>query len=221
VRLMNELKKLKRSSKVIGKYERPLIRIITKYYESKSFIVFPHTRFNVAWSNVLSDVDILMLKDGYVFVVEVKSHRDNIYRAYKQINRLRDFIDYIYVATDKPVHKWKHNEIGLLFVDVTSETIKEINSPPKLHNKPSLQTIGSFPRKCLTRTLSVTVSPQNYQTLYKYQLAELLMRNSRPGLLRTNLKEIATCELDCDGECPIWNFKRESGYDSVDRHSKK
>lgn len=206
--LMNQLKKLRKSSKVIGKYEEPLIKIITKYYELRGFIVIPHTRFNIAWSNIVSDIDVLMLKDGQMFVVEVKSSRDNIYRAYKQISRFMDFVDYIYIATDKPVHNWKYKEIGLLLIDVISGSIKEINTPRQLYDRPTIQTIGSFPRKCITRTLSVTAGLQNYQKLYKYQLADLMMRNCNSKLLRTSLKEIATCELDCDKGCPIWGFKR-------------
>jgi hypothetical protein len=85
---------LNKSSKAIGKYERPILQIASKYFKSRGVSVMSHTRLNVAWSNVFSDIDILMLKKNLISAIEIKSHRDNLHYAFNQIHRIKDFVDY-------------------------------------------------------------------------------------------------------------------------------
>jgi Holliday junction resolvase len=198
-------KNLRRSCKILGKYELPLMQMVAKFIELKGFSVIPHTRFNVAWSNMLSDVDVMMLKDGLIYVVEIKSHRDKLVRAFKQLDKIKDFVDFIYIATEKFPLTWDQKNIGLLVVNLETRSIKEINRPTRTRSAPRIETIRSFQRKCLVRTLSGSINGKHYKAPYKQQLAEMIQKNTDP-ILRSYLKEIATCGRDCKNNCPIWSF---------------
>ena len=59
-----------------------------------------------------------LAKDDLVSIIEIKSHKDNLYNAFRQVDKL-DLADYIYVAIDKPVARWKNDHLGLLYVDLS------------------------------------------------------------------------------------------------------
>jgi Holliday junction resolvase-like predicted endonuclease len=202
---------LKTSCKVLGKYERQLMEIIVKHFELQGFTVIPHTRFNIAWSNLFSDIDILMLKDGFVHIIEIKSHRDRLVRAFRQIDKIQDFADFVYIATETVPRSWNKCNIGLLVVDLARRSIDIVHEPQIMRCNPRIQTVSTFQRKCLNRTLAMHgVKKEWVDFLYKQQLAELVLTKTDPRSLRYYLKEIATCGRECENDCPIWNFDTDT-----------
>ena len=105
-----------KSTKRIGKYEEKIIQTLTNHFQLKGYEVVPHSSLNIAWGSILSDVDLLLIKDCRLTCVEVKSSRDNLGRAEQQIDRLMDYVDYAYVATDKHVKNWEMAKVGLIHI---------------------------------------------------------------------------------------------------------
>ncbi len=89
-----------KSSKREGRHESVIIKKLAIFFENLGYQTIPHARFNIAWGNILSDVDLLVLKNDEIVAVEVKSSKDNLKRARKQIENIKDYVDYAYVATN-------------------------------------------------------------------------------------------------------------------------
>lgn len=101
------------SSKREGAYEARIIRRLVPFFENMGFEAVPHARLNIAWGNIISDIDLLLIKDGTLGAVEVKSSRDNMRRAGRQIDGLRDFVGFVYVATDYTPRRFRFRTTGL------------------------------------------------------------------------------------------------------------
>ncbi len=93
-------KHILKSTKRIGKYETIIINNLQKYFSKLGYHAIPHARFDIAWGSILSDLDLLLVKDDQLILVEVKSSKDNLARARKQIEATEDFVDRVYIATD-------------------------------------------------------------------------------------------------------------------------
>ena len=196
IRAVNILK----SSKKEGRHESVIIRKLITFFENLGYQAIPHARFNISWGNILSDIDLLLIKDDEVIAVEVKSSKDNLRRARKQIDNMRDYVDYAYVATDYVPRKFHIRNAGLIYVNghvVILKRSKLLNDVPRLYS------LDSLPKKCLCRWAKT--QNQRYSQKSKLDLAGQIMNNSCQ--LKPKIKEIVTCGLDCDHGCPIWNFE--------------
>jgi len=162
----------------------------------------PHARFNIAWGNILSDVDLLVLKNDEIIAVEVKSSKDNLKRARKQIENIKDYVDYAYVATNYIPRKFSLRNAGLIYVNGNVVILK---SPKLLSDNPRLYSLDSLPKKCLCRWAKT--QNQSYSKKSKLDLASQIMNT---GELKSKLKEIVTCGLGCDCGCPIWSFEKNT-----------
>lgn len=191
----------RKSCKVIGRYELPLMQRITKYFMKMGFAVVTHVRFNFAWSHIYSDIDVLIFKDDLIYVIEVKSKRDNFSKAFAQLDKIKDFVDFMYVACEKAPRKWGYEEIGLLIVDDVS--IKEINKPAKIETNHRIRSIQMCQRKCLSRLVKRQELAKNQDCLSKEQLSNIIHHNLDSHSIRYYLKEIATCGIDCENNCPL------------------
>lgn len=78
-----------KSSKRIGKYEAPIIKKLEPFFQNQGFQVVPHARFNISWGNIISDIDLLLIKENKVGIVEVKSSHDNLKRAKNKFQTLK------------------------------------------------------------------------------------------------------------------------------------
>ena len=186
-----------RSTKQIGKYEEKIIQTLTKYFRLKGYEVVPHSSLNIAWGSVLSDVDLLLIKNNLLTYVEVKSSRDKLSRAKQQIDRMMDYVDYAYVATDKQVKNWKYENIGLFLIE--GECITLLKKCKKFRSKPRFYSIATLKKKCIARFLG---ADNRYLMLVnKYELAEQIYNKKK--CTRVILKEIVTCGDLCETDCPI------------------
>lgn len=186
-----------KSTKSIGKYEEKIIQTLTKYFQLNGYEVVPHSSFNIAWGRIISDVDLLLLKDQVLTYVEVKSSRDNLARAKQQIDRIMDYIDYAYVATDKQVKNWNMPNVGLIYVQ--EETVVLVKKAKKFSSKPKFYSLVALKKKCIGMFFG---SDNRYIMLVnKYELAQHVYKKGK--CTRACLKEIVTCGELCDVNCPI------------------
>ncbi len=187
------------STKCVGKYEEKIIQCLAEHFRKKDYEVIPHARFNIAWGIIISDIDLLLLKGRVLIYVEVKSRRDKLQRAFQQIERVKDFVDYAYVATDKIVSDWDDPHVGLISVNGSLVTL--VKETKQFKNSPSFSSIASLRKKCLLRFIENSHACSNY--IYKYDLAQHIHNFMRDKCNRELLKEIVTCGNTCDTMCPI------------------
>lgn len=196
IRAINVLK----SSKREGRHESVIIKKLVVFFENLGYQAVPHARFNIAWGNILSDVDLLLLKNDEMVAVEVKSSKDNLKRARKQIENIKDYVDYAYVATDYIPRKFSLRNAGLIYVNGNTVILKK---PKPLSDNPGLYSLDSLPKKCLCRWAKT--QNQRYSQKSKLELASQIMNTDK---LKPKVKEIVACGLNCDHGCPIWNFEK-------------
>jgi len=191
-----------KSTKHVGKYEEIIIQSLVTYFQLSGYEVVPHSSLNIAWGSILSDIDILLVKDYQLVCVEVKSHRDNLSKAPKQIDRIKDYVDYAYIATDKPITNLDVIDAGLILVQ--QEKIKIIKKARKFTNKPRLDSVATLKKKCIASFFGDY--NRYFMLTNKYELAVRVYLEGK--CTRDCLKEIVTCGEQCDIDCPI--IERES-----------
>jgi len=191
-----------KSSKRIGKYESPIIKKLEQFFESQGFQTIPHARLNISWGNIISDIDLLLIKENKVGIVEVKSSHDNLKRAKKQISNVKDYIDFAYIATDFKPRKLPTSLAGWVFVE---DKVTVMKYPQTIDNEPSHYSIDSLPKKCLERYLEQkNISPKG---MSKYEITNNILSISNENL-KYEIKSMATCGQECDTNCPILDFNK-------------
>ncbi|TBR09178.1 MAG: hypothetical protein EPO62_05420 [Candidatus Nitrosotenuis sp.] len=198
-----------KSSKREGRHESVIIKKLVVFFENLGYEAVPHARFNIAWGNILSDVDLLLLKNDEIVAVEVKSSKDNLKRARKQIEHIKDYVDYAYVATNYVPRKFSLRNTGLIYVNGSVVILKR---PKLLSESPRLYSLDSLPKKCLCRWTKT--ESQSYSNKSKSYLANQILNNS--GGIKSKVKEIVTCGLNCDHGCPIWGFEKSTHNEQLE-----
>ena len=183
----------------MGKYEEVIIKKLISYFKSKGYDVVPHSRLNIAWGPVISDVDLLLVKNGLLTCIEVKSCKDKIARAPEQVDRIRDFVDYAYVATEKIVKNWTIRDVGLILVQESA--VKIVKRARKFENKPRFISVLSLKKKCLAKMFGLNIDYLN--RVGKYDLAQNAYAVKGTKCSRKYLREIVTCGESCALFCPI------------------
>ncbi len=191
-----------RSSKRIGKYEAPIIKKLEPFFQNQGFQVVPHARLNISWGNIISDIDLLLIKEKKVGIVEVKSSHDNLKRAKKQISNIKDYVDFAYIATDFKPRKLPTPIAGWIFV---KDEVTIMKQPRTFHNEPSHYSVNSLPKKCLERYLNQkNISSKG---MSKYEITHNIMSLSTKNL-KEEVKSMATCGQECETNCPISEFEK-------------
>jgi hypothetical protein len=201
-----QVQNLPTSPKRTGIYETQIINLLSKYFTEKGYSVMPHAQLNISYGCIVSELDMLLEKDGTLTYIEVKSHRDKLNRAFGQVKEVKDYVDYSYVATNRRIDKWAHGRIGLIVVSDTR--VKIVKRAKRFTDIPHYPSIFSLRKKCLLRFLKNGESCND--RLSKYELARYVTLNYRNDELRRYLKEIVTCgNTDCAG-CPVSFFVAQS-----------
>ena len=178
-----------KSKKRMGKYEKIIIQDLNNHFLKLGYDVVPHARFDIAWGSIVSDIDLLLIKNNKLIMIEVKSSKDTLSRAKKQINAVEDFIDEAYVATNYLPRKWPSEKAGR--ITVTSKGVKVIKKAKKLERQPKLHTLLSLRRESLLRLSSDTmIIPKNMK---KYEIASQILKDNSENL-KSKLQEIVTCQ---------------------------
>lgn len=193
-----------KSTRHIGKYEEQIILSLTEHFRLHGYEAVPHSRLNIAWGSIVSDIDLLLLKNHILTYVEVKSSRDNLMKAKQQTERIMDYVDYAYVATDRKVRNWEIPNAGLIYVQKEKVTI--IRRAKKFSKKPRFYSIVALKKKCLARFFG---NDNRYLMLVnKYELAQYVYTKKVKKCTREHLKEIVTCGESCDIDCPILHVEK-------------
>jgi len=194
------------SRKKLGKYEHKLLRILIPYFENKGFRVFPHVQLNISWGSIISDVDLVAMRNNALIGVEIKSKRDKFRPAFKQTDRICDFFDRLYIASDKREEflekNWQDWRIGLLLIKDGQVIERKSNL---LSKTPRHSTLVRLRKICLQRLSEAIHGSSNGS---KSELASNILCRMRDNHLRLILKSIVTCVRTCETICPIWDFER-------------
>ena len=190
-----------KSSKKIGKYESAIIEKLKTFFESQGFQVMPHARLNISWGSIISDIDLLLIKEDKIGIVEVKSSHDNLKRAKKQISNIKDYVDFVYIATDFKPRKLPTPIAGWILVE---DKVAVMKFPQIINTAPSHYSVDSLPKKCLERYLDQkNISSKG---MIKYEITNSIMSLPVKNL-KDEVKSMATCGQECDIHCPIWEFE--------------
>jgi hypothetical protein len=194
--------KILKSSKKIGKYESVIIEKLEPFFQCQGFQVVPHARLNISWGNIISDIDLLLIKENKVGIVEVKSSHDNLKRAKKQISNIKDYVDFAYIATDFKPRKLPTPIAGWIFVQ---DEVTIMKFPQIITHNPSHYSIDSLPKKCLERYLChKEISSKG---MSKYEMTNNVLSVAEKNL-KDEIKAMAICGQECDENCPIWEFEK-------------
>ncbi len=190
----------------------------------------PHARFNIAWGSILSDIDLLLVGRGggggggaggggaarpAVAAVEVKSSRDDLRRAPAQVERLLDYADYAYVATDYVPRRFAVRGAGLIVV--RGGRVDVVRSAPRaarLGERRAAAAAAALPRKCLLRMAEARGMPASQAgRAPKARLARCVTAGRGAAAVGDELAQVATCGggCACDAACPVWGFEGAAG----------
>jgi hypothetical protein len=197
-------KNISKSTKHVGEYEEELIQTLADYFKVNGYEVIPHSSLNIAWGSVISDVDLLLIKNQLLTYVEVKSSRDNMGKAKQQIDRIKDYFDFAYVATNKHATNFEMNKVGL--IKIREDKVEVIKKAQRFSNKPTFYSIATLKKKCLFRFLGQDI--HYLGCIRKYELAQNVYAKGDSANMRKMLKEIVTCGDLCASNCPLL-LKRE------------
>lgn len=183
--------KVLKSRKKLGRYEKQIIETLSNYFKELGYDVLPHSRFDIAWGSILSDIDLLLIKEDTLTLIEVKSSKDNLLRVKKQYKEIQDYVDYYYIATDYYPKKWPLNNTGRIVVK--DGIIDILKNPNKIEETPTIYSIMSLKKSDLTTLLGL----QKHQTnnTSKYVMATRLQKEKTSDDLKTMLKIAVTCNL--------------------------
>jgi len=189
------------SKKKIGNREQIIIEVVSEYFEKENYRVLPHSRFNIAWGAITSDLDILLVKHNTISYVEVKSKTDKINNAIFQIEKVKDIIDYGWIATDKEKINIYPPNIGI--INIKNGAVNVIKEPVRYNSKPSFETMLSLKKKCLMNFLTEDEKGRNFR--FKYDIATYIFEYKESLCTRYILKHIVTCDDNCI-VCPVIPF---------------
>lgn len=191
----------------MGPYEKDLLKTLKMHFEDRGFKVHDHVQLNVSWANIISDVDIVLESENHLFGIEVKSKRDNLKRLAYQIDKMSDFFDGVYVATDNP--KWMSRKelvdqrVGILIINglQIAERACQFAIP-----KPRTSTLMQLRKICLSRLSGIV---NGRATGDKEMLVSLILKNISSEHLHLILKSIVMCEKNCKESCPLWIAEKQ------------
>ena len=188
------------SCKKIGKYEHVIMQKLMSFFTNEKYYAIPHVRLNISWGSIISDIDMLLIKDDTIGIIEIKSSHDHLQNAKRQILNIVDYVDFAYIATDFKPRKLPISLAGWIYVH-DEVVIKK--HPKPISKTPSAHSVNSLPKKCLKRYLKHKGNLPNGIT--KYELTNNIMSHCTKNL-KNEVKTMATCGQECDTNCPIWNF---------------
>jgi hypothetical protein len=196
-----------KSTKKFGRYERPLIKILTRFFRRGGYQVIPHARFNLAWGAIISDIDLLLIKDNKLTAIEVKSHKDSVKKAKRQLEAIYGYVDFTYLAVERLPKQFELDHAGLILIKGNKAEI--IRQPKFIASAPTVDDIAGIQKKCLLRFLDAE-NTRHAQRTRKLALASLVHDSTYFTNLKTCVQEILTCGQHCQTQCPIWHFHDSS-----------
>jgi len=178
------------SPKREGKFEKDIIPRVARFFQERNYETKEHVSMNLAWGKVLSEVDLVAVKNE-IIIIEVKSKRDKITRAKKQLDKIRILSDYCFIASDTIVEPEQlAPDTGILLLK--GDTISITREAKKIDEPVSKNFLLSFKKS----HLSELCKQLGFQRkMNKEYLAKLLIENVDPLDLKREVKLIAFSEV--------------------------
>lgn len=192
-----------KSRKAYGKYEKPIMRKLKTFFEADGYDVVPHARFNISWGSIISDIDLLLIKANKLTAIEVKSSRDCFSRACTQLENIRDYVDYLYVATEKSSASIEPNNIGI--IEIHGNNIRIVRRARLIRDVPNEMGFALLHKICLIR-LNGGDSGRLSAREGKYELATKATSLMDEKKQKSVLQQIIACGGNCSTGCPIFKF---------------
>ena len=127
----------------------------------------------------------------------------NFSRVNEQIQKIYDFVDYIYLVTEKKIYNGLSDEVGNILVN--DGDIKLISEPKKINRTPSKKSFFQLNKKCLCEFFPCE---DDIKYEYKYKIVDKIFGTYKSEILKKILKKIVICS-DCYKEkCVIHDFIR-------------
>lgn len=203
-----------KSTKAYGKYEKPIIRRLKAFFQKQGYTVVPHARLNISWGSIISDIDLLLIKDDRLTAVEVKSANDKLSRAFAQLENVRDYVDYLYLATERTPTIMPMDDVGLIVI--RGKQIQTEKQPKLISEIPRHLSFALLHKICLMRLVHDETNLSGKEG--KFVLATRAMQMMDESNLKGDLQQMIACGLYCSTKCPILQFEhilRLSKNDSV------
>lgn len=183
---------LNKSPKKEGIYERVIIDKLAIFFNKKGYQILKHASLNVAWGSVLSEIDILGTKKNKIIAVEVKSKKDKLQHARTQIEKIKYFIDYCYVASDTSFNsKIFDDEIGIMLV---SKNVYIIKKATPLKENVTKDALLNLKKKCLLKL----VGDKKYRREKKETLVKMIFTKYCTTELNNFVRMIVFCPQNCE-----------------------
>jgi Holliday junction resolvase len=174
-----------------GAYEKPLIYSLQDHFRTRGFFTHRHAQLNIAWSNIISDIDLLAFNKKEVIAIEVKSKKDIFTRAFKQLEKIAPFVDKAYVATDDEVKantfRKTNSNFGILYIDLTYNNIITKKGARLYKQIPSIEAL-CYLQKCCLQELACEFKVAPFQS--KQYIALDIIQRANSVELKHKLKDI-------------------------------
>ncbi len=177
---------LKKSNQNRGKYEEKISPILTKYLVEEGYQVKNHVSLNIAWGTILSQIDILGIKENELTIFEIKTKQDNLSSYRKQYNKIKNFIDYYYIVVEKEINlNHIEKEVGLIQIkDNIIEIRKKAKKQPENIKPESLEMLKKSDLLILSNKKSKKIKNEvSKEILHEYQNLEKLKKEIQKIIL--------------------------------------
>lgn len=179
---------------------------VKRLFQHQGYTVLTHARLNVAWSRVISDIDVIAVSNEKIIMVEVKSDHDYFYKGFKQLEKLKGFADELYIATNRQIidfkgDKWRDPSIGL--IRITDDLTEIVRPAVPIHGLCTGEAISLLKKKCLVRLASLLNIPK---CLPKQEMERRLRENFDNADLKEIVKSLILCDNACDVSCSLEPF---------------
>jgi hypothetical protein len=179
------------SPKREGKFEKEIIDKVALFFREKGYETKEHVSMNLAWGNVLSEIDVIAIRNEEIVIIEVKSKRDKINRAKKQLDKIRIFADYCFIASDIAVEPTRFaDDTGILLLQEGKTTIAR--DAIKIGDQVSRNFLLCFKKRHLNELGKEFGSKQS---MSKKELTSFLVEKVGPNDLRRKVRSIAFSKL--------------------------
>ena len=176
-----------KSRKKREKFKKPIIDTLTDYFAGLGYHIVPYARFDIPLGDVLSNVDMLLVRNDELVSVKIKSCKDKTPITAQKFYMVRDFVDSAYIATDYTPKIWPENTDGRIIIqDGTVNIVRESDK------------FEWMPRSNLLMFLKIDslmslLPDMKTDGLSNYELAEIVRRTYTQDL-RLAVKRIVTCQ---------------------------
>lgn len=177
---------LSASPKKEGKFEKEIIPKFALFFQEKNYETKKHVSINLAWGKVVSEIDLIAIKNDEIIIIEVKSKKDKIFRAKNQLEKIRPLVDYCFIASDTLVEPEQIAlDTGILYLN--DENIRLIRDAKRIYEPISKDFLLTLKKESL---INIYKDFPKRHNMTKNELASIVIENTDPLELKERVKEV-------------------------------